>query len=627
MCPSRFGTMCMAVALVLSCLSAASAQIDHRVNQGNELGTGRALDRNLGLGSGGVNPPAAPFDYGLRSNAIVTGNVTGLASFHASSPVSQSNQFRADLPSAGLSSFEARSASLQDVGQNPPAAPAFYFGRQETIADLGYIRSGLNVPGSSMLASPNTAPLRAGQLAVPRGGVENAYPGESPFGAPPSSRLLGIRQQQIGVATWRDPLATAASPFSNAAQSSIFGVPPPPGRAGSQLGGIGNQTPTDQGTPPPWQDVFEDQRQAQTEEDAEARPTGTLERTDPLGKRAPESRRLSVNRGSATGLTATDPGSVASRGATADSRTAAQPGLRDLTSGLSGFTPGSRQVEAAASPHAAQPQAILAGDSYTSMFEAVAAAQRLGVGNLAFELAPAKSPAGGTAGGIEGDKAAAPAPAPPRPDAKQMRRRADAGVADLAAAARWASDRLEHPVTTFVGTQQTRFNEVMAEAEFSLKAGAYYRAANLYSLAQTLNPDDPLPLLGRGHALAAAGDLRTAALMLERGIARFPHFAAFRLDLVALVGNRDVFDLRRAELERQLADEDSYDLRFLLGYLELYSGLEEEGAQNLEKAAKLAPPDSAVAAFPELLLGRRALPLIEDRSPAASTTAPAPLSR
>jgi len=57
----------------------------------------------------------------------------------------------------------------------------------------------------------------------------------------------------------------------------------------------------------------------------------------------------------------------------------------------------------------------------------------------------------------------------------------------------------------------------------------------------------------------------SAALSLQQGIARFPQIAAFRLDLPALAGS--VYDVRRADLERRLANSDQYELRFLLGYM------------------------------------------------------------
>jgi tetratricopeptide (TPR) repeat protein len=161
---------------------------------------------------------------------------------------------------------------------------------------------------------------------------------------------------------------------------------------------------------------------------------------------------------------------------------------------------------------------------------------------------------------------------------------------------------------SFAGRYQDQLNGYLRDGEAALRKGEYYRAADLFDLASTVDPSNPLPLLDRGHALLAAGDYVSAATSLERGIARFPQIAAFQIDLPALGGS--IYDVRRADLEKKLANSDQYRLRFLLGYLELYSGLPEEGIRDLEQAASTAPPDSIISIFADLVTNRKELPAL-----------------
>ena len=88
---------------------------------------------------------------------------------------------------------------------------------------------------------------------------------------------------------------------------------------------------------------------------------------------------------------------------------------------------------------------------------------------------------------------------------------------------------------------------------------------------------------------------------LLQGIARFPEIARFRLDLRRLLGTDQLLDIRRADLEESLNQRDDHELRFLLGYIEYYSGLSRYGLNNLRRAAAEALPDSVIRRFVELL--------------------------
>ncbi|MAE65268.1 MAG: hypothetical protein CMJ18_13435 [Phycisphaeraceae bacterium] len=72
----------------------------------NALGDGRALDRNLQVGSGGINAAAPVVDYAARNN-IVTGNVIGLSYFRDDIGYAAPNEFRDVTSSVDLFRFRA----------------------------------------------------------------------------------------------------------------------------------------------------------------------------------------------------------------------------------------------------------------------------------------------------------------------------------------------------------------------------------------------------------------------------------------------------------------------------------------------------------------------------------------
>lgn len=159
-------------------------------------------------------------------------------------------------------------------------------------------------------------------------------------------------------------------------------------------------------------------------------------------------------------------------------------------------------------------------------------------------------------------------------------------------------DTSKHPLATLAGEGGLPSAK---RAEQYLKSGEFYRALAHYEMAQAFDRDNPLLDLGQGHALIGAGEYLSAVLRITRGIERFPEIVHFRFDLRRLITDLDLLDIRRADLDKRLANEEDYRYRFLLGYIEYYMGLEEFGLEHLKKAAADAPPESIIARFPDLL--------------------------
>lgn len=549
----------LAAAAFLCAAQVAAAQIDHRVNNRVPGTDGRVLDNNTLRGSGGVNQPrVAGFDGGLRANAIITGNVTGLAGFHAQTPVLQNNRFRAGLPSSGLSRFNAITVGVGEVRANRPLSPTLYYGRAETFADLGFIRSGLTRPGSSQLITPFGRPLRLTTPTLSALSSNLFDPTDALISRDPMISGLGMRQREVTLPSASSvPGASVIEPFTGAVGSSIFGTPGPSVVTPRSVAGLDRLRPA---------------------------RLGQSGRLEPL---------LGASVMDLLSTTELPIGQVG------DQDLASERSRLGTTHGPIGFAPGPATADPASS-EAAPPD--LGGDRFSDLLQAVQAAERIGVDRLGFLGRGAAEPESGESAG-EGVKADGRTPR-----ASASGRRPGRGVAELSIAVRWASALLDHPIKSFAGKYGGRLNRYLALAEEAMGRGEYYKAAGQYELAMTVDPNNPLPLLGRGHALLAAGDYVSALLAIERGIRLFPQIAAFRLDLPALAGRHDAFDIRRADIEDRLSHTEHYELRFLLGYLELYSGLEQEGLRDLDRAAEAAPPDRMIAIFPDLIRGRRPLP-------------------
>jgi tetratricopeptide (TPR) repeat protein len=192
---------------------------------------------------------------------------------------------------------------------------------------------------------------------------------------------------------------------------------------------------------------------------------------------------------------------------------------------------------------------------------------------------------------------------PGLPEAQRQRMLTDAGRQQAAAL---VEERLRTPIRSLAGSRRTEVDRLLAQAEEQLHKGEYYRAAETYNGAITAAPDNALAWLGRSNALLAAGEYVQAYLALDRGISRFPEMLDFDLDLPALVGNPEILDVRRAELEKMLSTRPDYRIQFLLGYMEYFSGVRDVGLRTVQQAASAAPAGSIVREAYQILAHRGA---------------------
>lgn len=155
---------------------------------------------------------------------------------------------------------------------------------------------------------------------------------------------------------------------------------------------------------------------------------------------------------------------------------------------------------------------------------------------------------------------------------------------------------------TFTGPYAATITRLLEEAEGLLAKGQYYRAADRYALAQTIDPGIPQPPMGRAAALLAAGDYMSSANAIFTTIRLFGERTPTRLELLDRIPDEQVLAERRTDLEQRLQVFDDFRLRFLLGMVQYSTGQREAGLENMEQAAGRAPAEfSAVREYVERL--------------------------
>jgi len=147
---------------------------------------------------------------------------------------------------------------------------------------------------------------------------------------------------------------------------------------------------------------------------------------------------------------------------------------------------------------------------------------------------------------------------------------------------------------TFATEANTKFNYYMKSAEEFLKQGKYYRAADAYTLASIYNPDDPLAYAGRAHALFASGEYMSSAYYLMRAINMFPQYVEVRVDLNAMIPDKDKLDGRIANVTQWIEKTKSPELQFLLAYVYYQLDKTEQATNAIDASAAELPDNPAV---------------------------------
>jgi len=513
---------------------------------------GRLLDANPAVGGNRYNY-ARPLPPLLGGNPYATGNVGRGLSLRSFSPIPSATAFRGGLGSDSLSNFIRDSVSVQDAySLGGGLTPRAFFDPVRTAPTGSYLR------GFSDF-EPATPGQQVGRL---RSGPSDAgFPvggGIPQYGVPPARPQMYDTSQELSSQLLGQPLNMELS-------SGIFGLEPP--RLPGPLSPAELQ-PNPSYVPEPVPDPLGlDRAEAPTGPargplDLRTWPEPLVDVATPLETLVQENaRRLSTEW---PGPAVEQPGDLF-QAPGAEARPAA---------GLAGLTPG---------PVPAPGTGIEpGGDVFTDM-------------QLALELS--RNPQPEWYREIFEPVDMVPTEAQPESPTLSIERETRAAEA----AEEFLIRVFEAPLQTFVGRSATLVNAELGQAETAMALGRYYDAVRHYERVRILDPANPLPLIGKGHALLAAGEYVSAATSLINGLERFPELARFQVDLETLMGGGEIVDIRRADLMKQLARRENPQLRFLLGYLEVHAGMIEFGMQNLEQAAGEAEPGSLIRRYPDMI--------------------------
>jgi len=154
---------------------------------------------------------------------------------------------------------------------------------------------------------------------------------------------------------------------------------------------------------------------------------------------------------------------------------------------------------------------------------------------------------------------------------------------------------------SFATQAHDKFNYYMRTAEEFLKQGKYYRAIDAYTLASIYKPDDPLAYAGRAHALFASGEYMSSAYFLARAINIFPQYVDLKIDLNAMIPDKDRLESRIADVKLWAEKTQSAELNFLLAYVYYQLDKTDLAMAAINSAAEKMPDSIAVKALKQVI--------------------------
>ena len=137
-----------------------------------------------------------------------------------------------------------------------------------------------------------------------------------------------------------------------------------------------------------------------------------------------------------------------------------------------------------------------------------------------------------------------------------------------------------------------------------MQQGQYARAAEAFSLAAACNPKDVRPLLGRSHALFAAGEYLNSAVYLAKAIEFDPRNVLQKSDLLESVGGPDVFVQRITDLEKRAKAGDAPMLQLLLAYFYHQMNRPQQATAAIQAARKGLPSSPSVGLLEAAIKGK-----------------------
>jgi tetratricopeptide (TPR) repeat protein len=503
--------------------------------------SGTLLDSNFQVGSGGYNRVQGGVG-GVNSQLYVTGQVSGLAGFGGSVPYYAANQLNMPLPSDSMTLFNRQSVGVQQVLGGNPYATTPYFSSNQTVLGYRALVEGVNVPGSNVPAQP-TGPMQ----------MYDRYPyGPS---ISPTGGTLGQAPLSIG-------------------QGGLYALPPMSGNpalaaplAAGQEGQL--QSPnvfanlTDRQRLNLARQLMELRRREQAAQEQEQAP--------PQRVRAQVQAQVQAQAGPQPQQLV--PGQIQPRTPTPGPAGAQEPPpdqAQQVQQAPQAQQPQQGQ-QAPQAQQAGQAQPALVQQQPEDTAQTEETLQGLPAGQDAFydllrrlrrqeiqDQQPSLQPgrqAPGEPSGRPGQPSGAPpmqrsgrvTPPQPLPGQEQQpgREPPPSLIEPLP-----AQGLVLH---SLAGQSPDLVNYYLKRAQAKFHEGKYYEAAGDYGICATVDPANPLPRVGEGLALFAAGEPLSAALRVRKAMELFPPLMQTRLDLANMVGDMELMDVRLETLAERLS--------------------------------------------------------------------------
>lgn len=157
---------------------------------------------------------------------------------------------------------------------------------------------------------------------------------------------------------------------------------------------------------------------------------------------------------------------------------------------------------------------------------------------------------------------------------------------------------------TFANLAQARAGQYIETGMQLLKQGKYYKSADSFSMAAIWQPNNGLVYVGQSWALFGAGEYMSSAYYLNQAITLNPELAAQKMDITALMAERDVYENRLVEMAEWQKRSQSGELAFLMAYFYWQDGKTDKAQDMILIAQTLMPEDAAVKTVAEVISGK-----------------------
>jgi tetratricopeptide (TPR) repeat protein len=163
-------------------------------------------------------------------------------------------------------------------------------------------------------------------------------------------------------------------------------------------------------------------------------------------------------------------------------------------------------------------------------------------------------------------------------------------------------------IESLAGQKRDPLNNFMRSAEGQLRQGQFYNAADLYRRAGRQDPSNPLPQVGTGLALFAAGEPASAAEQIKSALAEFPALMETRVSAGRLIPQRALrkqLDQLEDKLEQE-AWKDDADMLLLASFLYRATGQTGQARTYARRLSQVSRQDPLLKAYSQFLLtGKR----------------------